>query len=78
MTTQDQNKPGTFVQVTYTSVDGFLVSQNFNTVEEAQSFCWEWIGEAPTFGRGYAISEDGIGKIEARGCSLQELFPKGC
>lgn len=71
------NKPGTFVQITYESCDGFIANQNFNTIEEAQAYCWNWIGEAPTFGRGYAISDDGVGKIVVRGCSLQELFPKG-
>ena len=71
------NKPGTFVQITYYSIDNYQESHNFDTIEAAQEYSHSWIGEAPTFGRGYAISDDGIGKIVVRGCSLQELFPRG-
>lgn len=69
------NKPGTFIQLHYWSVDGVHKHENFSTLEEAQTWAQDWIGRYPEIGRGYAISGDGIGKITARGCSLQELFP---
>ena len=66
-----------FIQITYSSIDHYQESHNFHTLKEAQEYAWAWIGEAPTIGHGYAISNDGIGKIVARGCHLKELFPKG-
>jgi len=71
------NKPGTFVQVSYYSIDNYEEHHNFNTIEEARTYAHSWIGKAPSLGRGYAVSDDGVGKITVRGCSLQELFPLG-
>lgn len=72
-----QTKPGTFVQVSYYTVDNYEEHQNFHTIEEAQKWAHATVGKAPSFGRGYAISDDGVGKIAVRGCSLKELFPDG-
>ena len=49
--------------------------QAFSALTDAQRFAHDWIGPHPEIGRGYAVSGDGIGKIEARGITLTALFP---
>lgn len=62
------------IRVTYSSVDHHRSVQTFPTIPEARAFAVEYVGETPEMGRNYAISDDGIGKIEVEGCTLQELF----
>ena len=64
------------IKVMYESVDGFTATQSFTDLAEAQKHAQNWIGRFPEFGRGYAISGDGIGKIMVSGCTLKELFPE--
>jgi len=66
------------IKVTYSSVDGARKVQRFKTVVGASEWAQQWIGKYPVFGAGYAISDDGIGKIEVTGASLSDLFPGGC
>ncbi len=64
------------IVVQYTSCDGYSETRQFHArcIEAAQEWAKNWIG-APEMGSTYAISGDGIGKIEVSGCSLAELFP---
>jgi len=64
--------------VTYTSIDHCYMRRKFRTLEGAQRFAWKMVGESPEIGTvfQYAVSADGIGKIEVRGASLSLLFPK--
>jgi len=64
------------VHVSYSSIDNFHRTRSFKTLENAQNFAQKWIGETPEFGTGYAISDDGIGKITVNGATIAELFPK--
>ena len=63
------------IRLRYSSVDGHAEERAFSSVAEAQRFAHHWIGPHPEIGRGYAVSGDGIGKIEARGITLAALFP---
>ena len=63
------------IRLRYSSVDGHDEEQAFSALTDAQRFAHDWIGPHPEIGRGYAVSGDGIGKIEARGISLAALFP---
>lgn len=62
------------IRVTYSSVDGARSIKFFPIHAEARAFAVGYVGETPEFGRNYAISDDGIGKIEVLGCTLEELF----
>lgn len=63
------------IYVTYSSVDGAEKDRSFRTLEAAREFAHHWIGAHPEIGSRYAVSPDGIGKIEVVGCTLRDLFP---
>jgi len=65
--------------VNYSSVDGFSRRGVFATLEGARRFAWKWVGENAevswTFG--YAISDDGIGKVRVKGdATIFDVFPR--
>lgn len=61
--------------VRYSSVDRFSETKRFATLGGAQRYAQRMLGKHPTQGTHYAVSDDGIGKIEVEGTSLRELFP---
>lgn len=61
--------------MTYSSIDHFRKTRKFKTIEGARRFAQKYLGATPEMGSWYAVSGDGIGKIEARGVSLYDLFP---
>lgn len=63
------------IYVTYTAVDGYRAKRKFNTLKYARSFAHDRVGAHPDMGRAYAVSNDGIGKVEVTGCTLGDLFP---
>jgi hypothetical protein len=65
------------IKVRYSSVDGCKRNATFGTLARAQAWAQEWIGKG-NVGTNYAVSNDGIGKIECEGCRIEELFPDGC
>jgi len=68
---------GMNIRVTYHSIDGHKESFDTTYLSVAQRWASRWIGKSPSLGRGYAVSDDGIGKITVEGASLRELFPDG-
>lgn len=62
------------IKVKYSSVDRFRKTGSFKTLKGARKFAQSWIGKYPEMGSSYAVSGDGIGKIEVQGCALAELF----
>lgn len=60
----------------YSSVDGYSRTFSTKSLDKARAFAQDWVGDAPDLGSTYAVSFDGIGKIEAVGISLKELFPR--
>ncbi len=71
---RELNKPAKEIIVTYTAVDGARDRRKFGTLVGAWKFAIEMVGRHPTLGSTYAVSDDGIGKIEVEGATLQELF----
>ena len=61
--------------VRYTACDGYRKTREFKTLEYARTWAAKWIGECPEMGSTYAVSGDGVGKIEVEGATLKELFP---
>ena len=64
------------IKVRYSAVDGFNKLKSFKTLKGARKYAQAMVGKNPDFGSYYAISGDGIGKIEVLGvgCKLKELF----
>lgn len=65
----------TRITVRYSSVDGCFKTRTYHTLKGAQKFAQKWVGRHPEIGRTYAVSFDGVGKIEVEGATLADLFP---
>jgi hypothetical protein len=63
------------IKVRYSSVDCFTETQTFDSIAAASEYARHWIGNHPEIGSRYAVSDDGIGKIEVEGATLRALFP---
>jgi len=63
-----------FIAVTYDSIDGVHKRRKFKTLARARAFATHWVGEHPTIGSTYAVSDDGVGRIMVDGVSLFTLF----
>jgi len=65
------------ITIYYESIDRCHKRKTFNNLAEAQEYAQEWVGKHPTISStfGYAVSDDGIGKITCNGCGIFELFP---
>ena len=64
------------IKVKYSSIDGYHKYATFKTLKGAQNFAHKWVGGHPDIGSSYAVSYDGIGKIEVAGdATLKDLFP---
>jgi hypothetical protein len=55
------------IKVKYSSVDGGRMSRSFKSLKGARAFAQKMVGKNPEMGSSYAVSGDGIGKIEAYG-----------
>jgi len=66
----------TKITVLYTSIDGARKRRSFTSIEKARKFAHDWVGPHPDMGWTYAISDDGVGKIEVTGARLDDLFPR--
>ena len=64
------------IKIWYSAVDGYQESRTFKTLKGAQKYARYWVGAYPELGSTYAISGDGVAKIEIDGASLTELFPE--
>ena len=63
------------IKVRYSSFDSRKGKwRSFKTLRGARKYAQHWIGKYPEMGSTYAVSGDGIGKIEAEGVKLAELF----
>jgi hypothetical protein len=62
------------ITVRYSSIDRFRETRRFKTLDGARKYATNWVGENAELGSRYAVSFDGIGKVEVEGCTLQELF----
>jgi hypothetical protein len=63
------------IKVIYSSVDGTRTVRSFSTLAGARRFARLGVGRHPEIGSTYAVSADGIGKIEVHGdAKLADLF----
>jgi hypothetical protein len=62
------------IKLRYSSIDGVRKTRTFQAIPAAHAYAAERVGAHPEMGSTYAISGDGIGKIEVEGCTLAELF----
>ena len=64
------------IKIRYSAVDGFNKLKSFKTLKGARKYAQEMLGKYPSFGNYYAVSDDGVGKIEVLGvgCKLRDLF----
>ena len=66
---------GRVIKVKYSGVDGRGGKwRSFKTLGRAWVFAQYWVGKNPEIGSTYAVSNDGIGKIEVMGATLADLF----
>jgi hypothetical protein len=64
------------IKIRYSAIDGFCASRTFKTIRGARQYAHRAIGETPELGSSYAVSGDGMGKIEiGAGTTWAELFP---
>lgn len=65
-----------WITLLYTSIDHVRTRRTFATLAGAIAFAERKVGPTPELGSHYAVSPDGIGKIEVvRGTALASLFP---
>lgn len=62
------------IHILYTAVDGARMNRKFKTMPGARKFAHNMVGRYPEIGNHYAVSGDGIGKIEVTGATLTQLF----
>ena len=63
------------IKIRYSAVDGFNKLKSFKTLKGARKYAIEMLGKYPSFGSYYAVSDDGVGKIEViEGVKLRDLF----
>ena len=64
------------IKLRFQSSDGHRWGARFTTLAGAQKKAAYHLGETPTFGRGYAVSDDGVCTVRIEGATLAELFPR--
>ena len=63
------------IKIRYSAVDGFSKRKSFKSLKGARKYAIEMLGKYPSFGSYYAVSDDGVGKIEViEGVALRSLF----
>jgi hypothetical protein len=62
------------IKVKYSCEGRIAKWRSFRTLGRARVFAQYWVGKNPEIGSTYALSRDGIGKIEVRGATLADLF----
>lgn len=60
----------------YATIDGVEKYIDCHSLTEARRKAQYWMGEHPEFGPYYAVSDDGVARLIADGCTLQDLFPE--
>lgn len=75
VTNNNTNQPISFL---YSSVDGIKRMMHFWSKQQAIEYAQKWLGPYAEVSRyGYAVSDDGIGKIsDLKGITFGELFPR--
>ena len=62
------------ITVYYSSIDGARKHEVCKDLQHAREWASYWVGKHPTVGSNYAVSDDGIGKVNVTGCNIRDLF----
>jgi hypothetical protein len=62
------------ITIVYTSIDRVRKVRKFKTLAGARKFALDWVGPQDVVGGGYAVSDDGVGKVTWDGVTRRELF----
>lgn len=66
------------IKVRYEATDGYKETKRFTRLDKAQEYAESMVGERPEISQtfGYAVSQDGIGKVTVSGDAvIEDLFP---
>jgi len=64
------------IKVKYSSIDRYSESRTFATLDGARRYARKWLGDNFDVGGWYAVSWDGVGKVQVSGdATLRDLFP---
>ena len=63
------------ITLSYAAIDGHFTQRAFTSLHEAQAFATDRVGGTPEVGTSYAVSADGVGRIDWEGCSASDLWP---
>jgi hypothetical protein len=63
------------ITLRFLSSDGSKWTKRLTTLAGASAAAIKAIGETPTFGSDYAVSDDGVCTVRVSGASLAQLFP---
>ena len=64
------------ITVYYVTSDGHRETRQFKSLFAARRYAQSKVGEAPEHGGYYAVNEYGDARIQAKGASINELFPR--
>lgn len=64
------------LKLIYSSIDGYRKVYPCASMAELRKLAYHWVGENADVGRYYAVSFDGIGKVEVEGCTIRDVFPE--
>ncbi len=62
------------IKLRYSSIDGVRKTFRFQSLAGARAKALSLLGPNADLGSYYAVSPDGVGKVEVTGCALAELF----
>lgn len=62
------------IVVRYSAVDGFRATRTFKTLAGARKYALERLGTDYELGAHYAVTFDGVGKVEVDGTTLWDLL----
>lgn len=63
------------IKLYFSTIDGCRNVKTFKTLAGARKAAACRVGNTPEIGSSYAISSDGVVKVQAAGATLAELFP---
>lgn len=65
------------IKLHFETLDGIRKTKRFKTLSGARVAAQGWVGKDAEIGRWYAVSADGVVKVTAEGCTLNDLWPDG-
>ena len=57
----------TRIRLSYRAIDGYRLTRTYKTLAGARRFAWRWAGRHPEVGSTYAVTFDGVGRVDWSG-----------